>query len=122
MAVGAFERLLEELPDVRSGRIEREILEALRDGPLPLEHLFTAVTQHEDPPWLGDATVCALAANLSPRVTFVDGKYELTEGDTVLAGRATRPPIDRWLGGVHLGPGRPDWAWDPAARRPVRLD
>ena len=125
IGVDGFERLLEELPDIRTGltRVEREILEALRDGPLPPLRLFTAVAQHEDPPWLGDATVYALAADLDPLVTFADGLYELApEGNAVVAGTAPRPPIDRWLGGVHLGPGRPDWAWDPAARRPVRLD
>jgi hypothetical protein len=120
--VPRFARLLEELPDVRSGltRVERQILEALRDGPLPPARLFPAVAEHEDPPWLGDATVFALAADLDPLVT---GAYELTPaGESVLAGTAARPPIDRWLGGVHLGPGQPDWAWDPDARRPVRLD
>jgi hypothetical protein len=121
----AFERLLEELPDARTGltRVERQILEALRDGPLEPGPLFTAVAQHEDPPWIGDATVFALAADLDPLVTFTAGRYELTPaGAAVLTGTTTRPPIDRWLGGVHLGPGHPDWAWDPTARRPVRLD
>jgi hypothetical protein len=123
--VEGFERLLEELPDVRTGltRVEREILAALADGPLARQRLFTAVAQHEDPPWLGDASVYALAADLDPLVTFADGRYQLTpDGAAVLAGTATRPPVDRWLGGVHLGPGQPDWAWDPDARRPVRLD
>ena len=123
--VAAFERLLEELPDVRSGltRVEREILAALADGPLPPHGLFAAVAQHEEPPWLGDTSVFALAGDLAPLVAFTDGRYALTpEGAAVLAGTATRPPIDRWLGGVHLGPGQPDWVWDPDARRPVRLD
>jgi hypothetical protein len=123
--VPAFERLLEELPDARSGltRVERQILEALRDGPLPPERLFTAVAQHEDPPWLGDATVFALAGDLNPLVTFSAGCYAITpDGAAVLTGAAVRPRTDRWLGGVHLGPGHPDWAWDAAARRPIRLD
>jgi hypothetical protein len=125
VGIVGFERLLEELPDVRTGltRVERQILDALRDAPLTPHRLFAAVAQHEDPPWLGDSAVFALAADLAPLVTFADGRYELTpDGDAVLAGTATRPAIDRWLGGVHLGPGRPDWAWDPTARRPVRLD
>jgi hypothetical protein len=123
--VYGFERLLEELPDVRSGlsRTEREILEALSARPDTPGDLFAAVAAREDPPWLGDETVFALADDLRPLVTFADGHYELTpEGSAVLSGGATRPPIDRWLGGVLLGPGRPDWAWDPAARRPIRLD
>lgn len=123
--VPGFERLLEELPDVRTGltRVERQILDALRAGPLAPEQLFVAATQPEDAPWIGDATVFALAADLDPLVARSNGHYELTpDGEAVLAGTATRAPIDRWLGGVHLGPGQADWAWDPAARRPVRLD
>jgi hypothetical protein len=67
--------------------------------------------------------VYALADELDPLVTRADGRYALTgDGESVLAGQATRPPIDRWLGGVHLGPGRPRWAWDATAGRVVRLD
>ncbi len=82
-----------------------------------------AAIADEDPPWVGDDAVFALAADLAPLVALTDGRYELTpEGSAVLDGTAIRPRIDRWLGGVHLGPGRPDWAWDATARRPVRLD
>jgi hypothetical protein len=125
LEITTFQRLLEDLPDVRSGltRTERQVLEALRGGPRNRHELFVAVAECEDPPWLGDLTVFTLAADLDPLVSIVDGRYELTpDGAAVLAGDATRPPIDRWLGGVHLGPGQPDWAWDPDARRPVRLD
>jgi hypothetical protein len=125
IGIPGFERLLEELPDARTGlsRTERQILEALAAGPLALGELFVAVAAREDPPWLGDTAVFALAADLEPLVTSADGRYELTPaGEAVLAGDATRPPIDRWLGGVHLGPGHPDWAWNPETRRPVRLD
>ena len=123
--IAGFERLLEELPDARTGlsRLERQILEALRDGPLTPADLFVAAIADEDPPWVGDDAVFALAADLAPLVALTDGRYELTpEGSAVLDGTAIRPRIDRWLGGVHLGPGRPDWAWDATARRPVRLD
>jgi hypothetical protein len=124
-AVPGFERLLEELPDVRSGlsRLEREILEALRRRPLTPGELFQAVAAREDPPWIGDAPLFALADELPPLVTRTDGRYRLApEGEAVLAARAVRRRADRWLGGVHLGPGRPDWAWDAEARRVVRLD
>jgi hypothetical protein len=123
--IPGFERLLEELPDIRSGlsRTERQILEALAAGPLAPAELFAAVAAREDPPWLGDATVFALAGDLAPLVARADGAYALTpDGAAVLTGHAARPPIDRWLGGVHLGPGHPDWAWNPDTRRPVRLD
>jgi hypothetical protein len=120
--VPALARLLEELPDSRTGlsRLERQILDALADGPCTPRDLFTAAVASEHPPWVGDATVFALAHDLDSLVAFRDGRYELTaDGAAVLAGTATRPPIDRWLGGVHLCPGRPDWVWDATTRRPV---
>ena len=121
-AVPAFARLLEELPDSRTGlsRLERQILDALADAPLTPHELFTAAVATEDPPWVGDATVFALAGDLDPLVAFDANRYELTpDGAAVLTGTSTRPPLDRWLGGVHLGPGQPDWVWDATARRPV---
>jgi hypothetical protein len=123
--VPAFARLLEELPDSRTGlsRLEREILEALEPGPLTPMDLFTAATVSEQPPWVGDASVFALADDLEPLVMRANGRYELTpEGTAVLTGHATRPRTDRWLGGVHLGPGHPDWTFNTDSRRPIRLD
>jgi hypothetical protein len=125
LEIPALARLLEELPDARTGlgRTERQILEALSGGPLAAADLFVTVAAREDPPWLGDATVFALAADLAPLVARSGDAYELTpEGEAVLAGYAARPPIDRWIGGVHLGPGQPDWAFNPDTGRPVRLD
>jgi len=116
--VPAFARLLEELPDSRTGlsRLEHQILSALAGGPLAPGELFTAAVAGDDPPWVGDATVFALAAELEPLVSLSGGRYVLTAGGAdVLAGRAIRPRVDRWLGGVHLGPGRPDWVWDAGA-------
>jgi hypothetical protein len=121
--IPGFARLLEELPDARTGltRLEREILEALAGASRARADLFHAVAAREDPPWIGDATLYALADNLDPLVTTTDGWYALTPaGDSVLAGRTTRPPIDRWLAGVQLGADRPGWAWDAAARVVVR--
>jgi hypothetical protein len=125
LAVPAFTRLLEELPDSRTGlsRLERQILEALEPGPLTPGDLFAAATTAEQPPWVGDASLFVLADELAPLVARVDRRYELTpDGADVIVGHATRPRAERWLGGVHLGPGRPDWAFNGASRRPVRLD
>lgn len=119
-----MDRLLEELPEVGSGlsRLEREILEALAAGPLSGPELFLRVAEREQPPWLGDATVWSVAAALSPLVVGDDdGAWRITsEGEAVLAGRAERPAHDHWVGGVHLVPGEPGWAWDPRAGEPVR--
>ena len=121
-AIPAFARLLEELPDSLTGlsRLEHQILSALAGGPLTPGELFPAAVAGDDPPWAGDDTVFALAAGLEPLVAHDGGRYVLTAGGAdVLAGRAVRPPVDRWLGGVHLGPGRPDWVWDAGAGVPV---
>jgi hypothetical protein len=125
LTIAAFARLLEELPDARTGlsRLERQILEALASGPLTPPDLFTIATASERPPWVADAALLALADDLAPLVTRANGGYELTPtGAAVLTGETTRPRTDRWLGGVHLGPGRPDWTFNPTSRRPVRLD
>jgi hypothetical protein len=116
-------RLLEELPEVGTGlsRLEREIVEALAAGPLTGVELFVRVAEHEQPPWLGDATVWAVAAALAPLVVVDgDGAWRVTsEGEAVLAGRARRPAHDHWVGGVHLVPGEPGWTWDPRARAAI---
>jgi hypothetical protein len=125
LTIPAFARLLEELPDAHTGlsRLERQILEALASGPLAPPDLFTIATASEHPPWVADAALLALADDLAPLVTHANGGYELTPtGVAVLAGDTTRPRTDRWLGGVHLGPDRPDWTFNPTSRRPVRLD
>ena len=119
-----LDRLLEELPDVATGlgRLEREILEALAAGPLTGAELFVRVAEREQPPWLGDATVWATAAALAPLVVRdADEDWRITsEGEAVLAGRARRAAHDHWIGGVHLVPGEPGWAWDPRAGEAVR--
>ena len=124
---GAFpfaERLLEELPDARTGlsRLEREILEALAAGPLEGAELFARVAEQEQPPWLGDASVWAAADALAPLTARDDdGARRITaEGEAVLAGRARRPAHEHWVGGVHLVPGEPGWAWDARAGEPVQ--
>ena len=119
-------RLLEELPETGSGlsRLEREILEALAAGPLDGAELFARVAEREQPPWLGDASVWAAAAELGPLVARdSDEAWRLTAaGEAVLAGRARREPHDHWIGGVHLVPSEPGWAWDPRAGQAVRAE
>jgi hypothetical protein len=121
----ALVRLAEELPDRHTGlsRLEHEIAEALAAGPLHPRELFTQVAARERPPWIGDAPLWALADDLAPLVGRNGSGYELSEqGRSVLAGEARRPPPDRWLGGVQLGPGRPAWAWDAEAEGIVCLN
>ena len=95
-----FPRLLEELPgDDGLGRLEREILQALSDGPLDRHALFFAVAAQEQPPWLGDTLVWAAADALAPLVT--------RDGDA-----SARPDVreatlpERWVGGLRVEPRR----------------
>jgi hypothetical protein len=130
-AVPAFARLLEELPDARTGlsRLEAEILDALATRPLDAHELFERVSALEQPPWIADLPLWGIADDLAPLVAWTDTRdggpprYGLTfDGEAVRAGRARRPPIARWIGGVELGPGRPAWAWDATTRRVVAPD
>ena len=124
----ALHRLLEEHPATTDGlaRTDRQILEALRGGPLHPAALFTVVSAAEERPFHGDATVWWRANSLAPALVVrdpEDGRYALTEGGAaVLAGAAGAldllPPLDRWVGGVHHR-GAPAVRWDPAARRLV---
>jgi hypothetical protein len=103
VGVPGFERLLEELPDPDTGlgRLEREIVAALRrDGPLAPLRLFIAVAQQEEVPWIGDTILFALADDLAPLVVRRGERY-------ALAGEPPREVPERWLGGVRL----PGWAY-----------
>jgi hypothetical protein len=91
-----FPRLVEELPGEDGlGRLEREIIEALRAGPLDRHALFLAVSKLEQPPWLGDWSLFAAADALAPLVARDGEAYRLTG-----VREATLP--ERWVGGVRV--------------------
>jgi DNA-binding transcriptional MerR regulator len=126
----ALRRLLEELPDTRSGlsRTERQLLEPLLDGPKRPFELFLASQAQEEAIFLGDAWAWKRLAELVPLVEelppppplgdpreFLAARVTLTPlGRRVLAGKAERQPVDRWLGGAHVDGA---WRWDAARRR-----
>jgi hypothetical protein len=141
----AFRRLLEELPDSRDGlaRSERQLLEALAEGPRTPAELFVAGQKREQAPSEGDTWVwrrlSLLGVGERPLVAAADGgalptppplgeasfataPLTLTDaGRAVLAGAADRVEllgIDRWLGGTHLRAGHVP-RWDAAAARVV---
>jgi MerR family regulatory protein len=129
----ALVRLLEELPDLRTGlsRSERQVLETLADGPKRPHAVFLACQAREEAPFEGDAWAWRRLASLPPLVSelppppplgdgrvFAAARAELTDtGRAVLAGAADRVDygLDRHLGGTHLTP-QNAWRWDPVSR------
>lgn len=135
----ALVRLLEELPDSRTGlsRSERQALEAVRAGAATPIDAYLASERREQAPFLGDAWFWRrigdlgrgrnrlLAAEaggdvpvpppLGDASAYTATRLSLTEtGVGVLAGRLDRVEllgIDRWLGGTHLRRGNV-WRWD----------
>jgi hypothetical protein len=116
----ALRRLLEELPWTRDGlsRLERQVLEALRAGPLDLEALLPrAHHNREDPVFLGDTVLGWHLERLA-----VDGLVEKREvlfaitrrGRDVADGKAdawASPRQPRWIGGYEVRNSR--LRWDP---------
>jgi len=134
----ALRRLLEELPDARSGlaRSERQALEAMAAGLAEPRHLYPAAHHdREDAIYLGDSSFAAYLARMSagpaPLLLASDGSrvtvaphddrnwwrqpLALTDaGRRVLAGEADHVAlngVERWLGGVRLDAHAP-WRWD----------
>lgn len=140
----ALHRHLRELPSVENGLslTERMVLELLAEREQSLERVFVRLNTVVDPlPGQGDLEVCRrvlMMQRASERVMTrrpgVDrtGKARppwtdeltITElGRAVLRGdvdfRSLKPPA-RWVGGVEVGAGNPDWRWDER-RKDVRL-
>jgi hypothetical protein len=117
----ALRRLLEEFPWTSDGlsRLERQVLEALRAGPLNFPELFArAHHRREDPVFLGDAVMRWHLERLQAD-GFVahEAQWRLAPpGEQVLAGERDawfRRRRSRWLGGFEVRDGRP--RWDAAA-------
>ena len=124
---GALARLLAEYPGTDDGlsRTERQILEALADGPLTSGQLFRAAhLDREGAAFLGDLVfdwqVARLADATVPPLRFRDeGRTEAevtAAGQDALAGRFDHVEVngvDRWVGGVHLEGRSVPWRWSP---------
>lgn len=142
----ALRRHLQELPGFDDGLslTERLALAILADGPASLQQIFVRLTHSDDPlPGQGDLQV-------RDRVLAMEGARErvftrspgvddegrarppwtdvlaITDlGRRVLAGetdfRALAPP-PRWVGGVRVAVGEPQWRWDEAHSDTVLFD
>jgi DNA-binding transcriptional MerR regulator len=134
----ALRRLLEELPDARTGltRTERQLLEPLQDGPKRPPELYFASQAREEAVFLGDAWAWKRLAELVPLVEalpappplgdpreFAATQVTLTQlGRDVLAGKADRmetAPPERRLGGTTVDG---TWRWDAARGSLLRRD
>jgi hypothetical protein len=105
--------------------IEAATVRALVHGPRAFGDLFRAVTHAPPHRWhgMGDVQYAAALRDLRPLIAIEDATAPFTawrvtltrEGSEVLDGRldglAPRA-LDRWLGGVQLQPGAPDWRWN----------
>ena len=127
-AVPAFARLLEELPDSRTGlsRLERQILEALADGPLTPARSLHGRRCRRGP------TLGRRRDGVRPRRATSTRSSPSTPAAT--SSRPTAPPSSREPPPAHRSTagseastsarGRPDWVWDATAPppRPARAD
>jgi hypothetical protein len=132
----ALHRHLRELPSSVNGLsfTEELVLQLLAEGEMNLSHLWGRATYERDPlPGQGDLQVRDRVLNMegaSARVyerrPGVDRNgaarppwtdvFTITDlGRAVLRGEVdftTLKPPARWVGGVQIGPGLPDWRWN----------
>ncbi len=137
----SVERHLEELPGAADGlsRSERQILTAVEQGHATPGAVYRASQEMEEAAFMGDASFWDVLAGLivgRAALLAVEGGFRppggarpesgfltqpldfTTAGKEVLAGKLdwlSLHPIDKWLGGIHLGPSM--WRWDPQARQ-----
>lgn len=128
----AVRRLLEELPDTRTGlgRTERTGLELMARGPTTLFDAFRGTQDLEPRPWLGDTMffdiLRPLGQGSTPLISF-EGTWPsamdqgenpritaTAAGRSVLAGEANWQALGapgRWVAGTELGHGRTAWRY-----------
>lgn len=111
---------LGRFPSIANGlnEIEAATLEVLARGRRDFSSLFREVSadgrvrRHG----MGDVQLAAYLRQLTPLVRREGDELEVTaRGRAVATGEEDwlgLRPLDTWLGGVHLGPGRPLWRWD----------
>jgi hypothetical protein len=144
LLANALHRHLRELPSILNGLsfTEEMALQLLAEGESNLIGLIGRQSFELDPlPGQGDAAVLRRLLNMEgaraqvyerrPGVDF-KGKSRapwtdvltMTElGRAVLSGEVdfmSLAPPSRWVGGVEVGPGHPDWRWGESNRQVIR--
>ncbi len=142
----ALHRHLRELPSSVNGLslTEEMALQLIAEGEISLNRLFVRLTYEHDPlPGQGDLQVRDRVLSMEGASARVyerrpgvgpDGKarppwtdvFTITDlGRAVLKGEldflSLRPP-NRWVGGVQIGAGLPDWRWNEQIKDAVCLD
>ena len=110
----ALRRQLEEYPWVADAlsRLERSVMEALRDRPLGFKQLFDKV--REEPAFLGDTVLMWHLERMQ-----IEGLVSRSRKAWSVKGpRQRRAP--RWLGGVRIDTDTP-WRWDQDSGRLLRV-
>jgi hypothetical protein len=105
----ALRRQLEEYPWTTDqlSRLERQILNALEDGPKKWQEVFLAV--QEEVSFLGDSVLRWHLARLAE-----EGLVERSRNLWTVKSRTRQRRVPRWLGGVLVDERCP-WRWDPDA-------
>jgi hypothetical protein len=136
IASRALWRHLSELPGVADGLslTQRIVLTLLARGPQRIGHVFTAMVNGLEPlVWLGDmgvlGTIEKMALTDPPVLTIELGEKPFSReasitvtGEQVLAGTTdylSLAPVERWVGGVRIAAGQPDWRFDEGTGRVV---
>ena len=147
---GALFRHIEEFPATSNGlsRSERQILEAVSQGPLSFTEIFRRTSAREERIYCGDAAVAGYIERMSqhdfpllshptgeaidaPRTDADSRAFRNSEIALTPIGRAVlcddRDWIelggtDRWLGGVHLKGSNVRWRWDPPGRQLIDME
>jgi len=107
----ALLRHLEEFPWTSDSlaRSERQILGALRGGPLSLVEIFRRI--EEDPAFLGDTVLAWYLQRLEK-----EGLLERSADRWRATGRERMQRLPRWLGGARVDEAAP-WRWDALSHR-----
>lgn len=138
----ALARFAREYPWAHDGLAlsQRLVLQLVANRPRTAGAVFRALTQQAEPlPWLADLMFRDLLETLSSSTeaaiviepghddnSWAEDEVSLTNsGRDVLAGKRqwhSLGPAERWLGGVRIGHGAPDWVWNEAEDRIKRRE